>query len=360
MLATTDPFEPLDGFGDLRIRSMGPRVSPTRPRIVFLTRRLINQASNFRRLLRLVHEFRPNIVHLNSPIGKLDFLYIRYLRALGARVAYTAHEPAPDTGVDWFDGARCRAADAIFVHSLKSLEAVAASGIDESKIARIHHGAYLDICPSPSISRDEAKRSLGLSPGAQVVLFFGYISPYKGLDILIKAFARLTDETPSAYLVIAGEPQEAFAKYQSEIEELGITDRVILDLRYIPFAEFPRYFCAADVVALPYRRIQQSGTLQLAYAYSRPVVAANVGELCEKVTEDRTGIIARAEDPEALASAIREVLANRVLAEEMGRRGRLLAETKYSWSAVVKRTAEVYRSICNRDSNEDNLPNLAR
>jgi D-inositol-3-phosphate glycosyltransferase len=361
VLAGTTPLERLEGFDDLRVYPLGARFSPTRPRPVFLIRRALNQAAKFRRLRRLIREFRPHIVHVNGPTGKLDFLYFRYLRALGARVVYTAHEPEPDTGVDWFDRARCRSADAIFVHSQKSLEAIARGGIPHTKIARIYHGAYLDICPNPALSRDEAKRSLGIGPHARVVLFFGAIQPYKGLDILLKAFARVTGEDPDTRLIIAGEPQEDFAPYRHEIDALGLTDRTMLDLRYIPFAEFPRYFCAADVVALPYRRVQQSGALQLAYAYSRPVVATNVGGLYEAVKEDGTGIIVDAGDEDQLASGIRQMLSDPAAGDEMGRRGRHAAETKYSWNAIVERIAQVYRAIHGGTPTQDErLPDLAR
>ncbi len=355
VLAATVPFERMDGFGDLNVRSIGPRVSPTGSGLGFSAQRALTQLNRFQRLSHLVREFHPQIVHANSPTGKFDFLYFRYLRARGARVVYTAHEPDPDTGVDWFDWARYRAADGILVHSLKSRDAITAGGIDGSKITRIHHGTYLDLCQR-TMSKEDAKRSLGLGPDARVVLFFGGIAPYKGLDVLIRAFSRLAGAMPDAYLIIAGQPQEDFSKYQDEIAASGVSNRIILDLRYIPFAEFPKYFGAADVVALPYRRIQQSGALQLAYAHSRPVVATDVGDLRERVAEDHTGIVVPPEDPGAFASGIHDALANVMRSEEMGRRGRLLAETKYSWSAVAERISEVYRSLFNGETKQRGAP----
>lgn len=359
VLAATTPFEVLEGFAAVKVRSIGAHVRPMRFRPLSLIRRAINQVKKFLQLRRLVLDFRPHVVHLNTPTGKLDFLYFRYLRALGARVVFTVHEPDPDTGVDWFDWARCRAADAIFVHSQKSFQAVKAGGIDESKIARIHHGTYLDICPDGAMANDEAKRALGVDSGAQIILFFGAIAPYKGLDILIRAFAQLAKEVQNAYLVIAGLPQEDFATYQREIDASGAGQRIVLNLRYIPFAEFPKYFGAADVVAFPYRRVQQSGVLQLAYAYGRPVVTTNVGGLGEEVTEDRTGMVVPVADAHALAVALRDVLADGAGTEDMGKRGRRLAETKYSWASVVEKTAEVYRSICESKGERKSLPDPA-
>jgi D-inositol-3-phosphate glycosyltransferase len=360
LVAAAVPFEVLDGFDHLTVRPLGSVIPPGRSRVAFLVRRLINQISRFFELRRLVLTFRPHIVHLNSPTGKLDFLYFRYWRALGARVVYTAHEPNPDAGVDWFDWARLRGADAIFAHSGESVRAITAGGISPVKITRIQHGTYLDICPTPRMSRGDAKRSLGLHANADVVLFFGAIAPYKGLDVLIQSFTKVAHDNPNAHLVIAGYPHEDFAPYQQTIDASDVRQRVRVDLRYVPFAEFPKYFGAADVVVFPYRRIQQSGALQLAYAYGRPVVATNVGGLGEEVIQDRTGIIVRAEDSRALAVAIGDVLGNKDTAAEMGRRGRHLAETKYSWSAVVERVSRVYGKIHGRTPKRDEgLPDLA-
>jgi glycosyltransferase involved in cell wall biosynthesis len=145
--------------------------------------------------------------------------------------------------------------------------------------------------------------------------------------------------------VIAGDPREDFSPYRTQIERLGITKNVILDLRHIPFSELSKYFAACDVVALPYRRIYQSGVLQLAYGFGRPVVVTDVGGLGDVVRSDRTGVIAPTPDAPGVASAIRQLLADPAGAAEMGTRARHHAETTYSWATIARSIGDVYRSV---------------
>jgi glycosyltransferase involved in cell wall biosynthesis len=145
-------------------------------------------------------------------------------------------------------------------------------------------------------------------------------------------------------LIVAGEPGEAFGHYIQKIEELSLSSQVILDLRYIPFDRVKVYFSAADVVVLPYRRIYQSGVLQLAYAFGRPVVVTDIGGISEAVEADGTGLIS-APDAESLAHAILRLLTDKELASSMGEQGLLVARTRYSWEAVSERVISTYRNL---------------
>jgi D-inositol-3-phosphate glycosyltransferase len=345
VLAGTAPYEPVDAGAGVRVVSLGERTVLSPFFLLTWLRRLAIQTARFRRLCILVRQFAPDIVHVHNTIGRLDFLYFRYLKRLGPRVVYTAHDPHPDTGLTRFDWARYRAADVILVHSFNGREDLQAGGIPADRIVRIHHGNYLHLCPTPALTGEDARVSLGLRPGARVALFFGTILPYKGLDVLLEAWSRL--EQP-VYLVVAGEPLEDFAPYRQQIARLALDAWVRLDLRYIPFEEFPKFFSAADVVVFPYRHIYQSGVLQIAYAYARPVVATSVGGLGEVVAEDRTGLVVPPEDPGALAAAIERILTVPLEAARMGARGRRLAETKYGWHAIADEVRGVYRAMRNK------------
>lgn len=345
LMATVSPYEQLEG-GQVPVNVIGsesPRMSLP---LLHAWERRLNHLGKLRRFRRLLRQYHPHVVHFNSPFGKLDFLYFRYLRITGARVVYTAHDPRPLNGKStWFDGARHRAADAILVHSLNGVEDLAADGVERSRITQIPHGNYLHHCQMLHLSNRHAKRLVSLPDSARVVLFFGAIAPYKGLASLIDAIALLHAGGLETHLVIAGEPREDFSPYRRQIQSLNLMGHVVLDLRHIPFAELPKYFSACDLVAFPYRRIYQSGVLQLAYGYSRPVVVNDVGGLGEVVREDRTGAVAETPDARGLASAIRQVLIDPASAAEMGRRARHIAETKYSWAAVAHKIGEVYHSV---------------
>ena len=343
-LATVFPFEDLGDKGNVRIRPIGIDTPPSAWRPTRPLQRMASHLAKLHNLWRIMLEFRPDIVHLHNPLGKLDFLYYKLLKVHRARVIYTAHDAMPlDRSGNWFDWARCRAADTTFVHSERDVGTLVSNGVDTSKITVIPHGNYLHFCNDRELSRNDAKRLLGLPPESRAVLFFGTISPYKGLDLLIDAFSRLSENDSNIYLIIAGPPTEDFAPYQRKIRQQNLSDRIVKDLRYIPFAEFARYFSASDLVAFPYRQISQSGVLQLAYAYARPVVVTNVGGLAEAVAQDQTGLIAAASNPQEFSDAIREMLADPGKGALMGERGRLLAATKYSWTAIVKEIARVYQ-----------------
>jgi len=193
---------------------------------------------------------------------------------------------------------------------------------------------------------EEAKRLLGIPPDARVVLFFGHVEWRKGLERLIQAFDLLAVDYSDLYLVIAGTANEDFSPYQRLIAKLRARDRVVVHLGWIEFSEMQRYFNAAFVVVLPYRRISQSGVIQLAYAYRRPLVVANVGGIAEVISEDATGVVAASGEPADLADAVRQLLSSPDEAIRMGERGRVLAETKYSWSGVAREVSEYYRLVC--------------
>jgi len=207
------------------------------------------------------------------------------------------------------------------------------------------HGNYLRFCNGSESSRDRARQVLGLPEAARAILFFGQIAPYKGLDLLIEAFAKVRRQDPTVYLIIAGSLAESFDPYRQLIDRFGLGDAVILELRYIPLAELPNYFLAADLLVFPYRQAYQSGVLQLAYGFARPVVVTDAGDLGETVAEDGTGIIT-GPNAEDLAAAIQKLLSERATAASMGQRGRQAAETKYSWPAIAARTAEIYQIVC--------------
>ena len=342
-LATLLPFEALGWNRAVRVWPIGTRRTYTSSLRSARLRRALDHADKLRRLRRVIKEYRPRIVHIHAPLGKLDFLYFRYLKTFGARVVYTAHDARPLVGeAQWFDWARYQAADGILVHSARCSEYLVAGGVDGAKITRIAHGNYLELCKDGGLSSHDARSLLGLPSESRVVLFFGAIAPYKGLDLLLEAFSTLRRTDPDIHLVIAGEPLEDFGPYRRQIETLGLSDSIRQDLRYLAFEEFARYFLAADLVALPYRRISQSGILQLAYGFGKPVVVSDVGGMGEAVLEDHTGIVLPELGAQPLASAIRQLLSDPGTARDMGARGRALAASKYSWRAVARDVADVY------------------
>ncbi len=144
------------------------------------------------------------------------------------------------------------------------------------------------------------KETLGFKATDTVLLFFGYVRQYKGLDILIDAFAELVKSNPDFKLLVAGEFYDKPDAYFKQIKELGIEDKVKVVNQFIPNEGVAKYFSLSEVVVLPYRSATQSGILNIAYGYHKPVVITNVGGLSEFVDVDATGVIV----PEATKEAI--------------------------------------------------------
>ena len=140
-----------------------------------------------------------------------------------------------------------------------------------------------------------------------LLVTFGYVRPYKGVEDAIAAMAHLRAD---ALLLVAGECWEDPDRYRAAVAEAGVADRVVLDFRYIPNEEIPVLLGAADAVVLPYRTATQSAVAALAFAFDRPVVATRTGGLAELVEDGVTGALAPPADPPALAEAIDRVLAD--------------------------------------------------
>lgn len=145
------------------------------------------------------------------------------------------------------------------------------------------------------ISKDAARNELGIDNDDLIVLFFGFIRKYKGLDILLEAVNLLQKNYPQSVkikLLIAGEFYEDRKKYDDQVELLGIKDRLILHTAFIPDKEVKNYFCAADVVIQPYRNATQSGVTPLAYHFEVPMIVTNVGGLPALVPDNKAGLVA--------------------------------------------------------------------
>jgi D-inositol-3-phosphate glycosyltransferase len=208
------------------------------------------------------------------------------------------HEPLP--GQDIATRLVARLCSGVIVHSQSEYELMAtiAPGVP------VHIVDY-PVLPTPRMlpSRDEAQRRLGVS--GRVLLFFGYIRKYKGVDLLIRALAQVPRELGISVL-IAGEFYEPVEAYQALVQECTVADRVRIIDRYIGRPEWPDLFAATDALVLPYRTASQSMSIALAYGFGKPVLVTRVGGLAEAVVDGRTGVIADPE-PASLARAIQRL-----------------------------------------------------
>ncbi len=145
------------------------------------------------------------------------------------------------------------------------------------------------------VSKEEARKILNINNDEKILLFFGFIRKYKGLDILLEAIkiVKETDTVSNFKLLIAGEFYENRKFYDDLIEQLGIQNHLILHTDFIETDKVKNYFCAADVVIQPYRNATQSGVTPLAYHFEKPMIVTNVGGLPQMVLNGKVGLVAK-------------------------------------------------------------------
>lgn len=180
----------------------------------------------------------------------------------------------------------------------------------------------------------QALRSRGVAIGDhdRVLLFFGFIRRYKGLDILLDAMADKRIGELGIKLMVAGEFYEDAAPYREQIQRLKIADRLLLHTDFIPDSEVRDYLCAADAVIQPYRNATQSGVTPLAYHFEKPMIVSNVGGLPALVPHEKVGLVAEP-NPTAMADAILRFF---VLGGSYFLSALQSEKEKYSWSRLVE------------------------
>ena len=187
---------------------------------------------------------------------------------------------------------------------------------------------YGDILP-----KEEARRMVGIDTDGRYVLFFGFIRSYKGLDLLLDAMADPRIAQRDIRLIVAGEFYGDPKPYMEQIERLGIADRIKLCTDFIPDSQVNRYFCAADLVAQPYKSATQSGVTQIAFHFEKPMLVTDVGGLAEIVPDGKIGYVVQP-DAHQIADAIvryydeqREAPFTEAVRHE---------KQKYSWDKMVE------------------------
>jgi glycosyltransferase involved in cell wall biosynthesis len=187
------------------------------------------------------------------------------------------------------------------------------------------------------ISKAEARKKLIINNEELIILFFGFIRKYKGLDLLLEAMADERIKKSGIKLLIAGEFYEDAKQYHEQIEKLGIKDQLILKTDFIPDSEVKYYLCAADAVIQPYRNATQSGVTPLAYHFEKPMVVTNVGGLPSLVPDGKVGIVAEP-NPQAIADGILKFYQ---LGEDYFIPHLRTEKQKYSWANLMNAVAKL-------------------
>lgn len=260
----------------------------------------------------------------------------------GTRVVLLCHNATPherggkvvNRVAGWMQATLARRSNALLCHSAADL-AVLQRMAPSVRACAVMHPTYEALAQTaPMPSQAEARLMLGLLSDAPVLLFFGFVRPYKGVDVLFRAMPTVLSRFPAATLLVAGEWWKDALPERAWIARLGIAEQVRLLDEYLPNDRLPALFAAANAVVLPYRAATQSGVVQLAFGFGVPVITTTVGGLPEAVQHEGNGLLVAPDDPDALAAAIVRYLSE-------GWRERLTpgvaeARQRFSWGALVE------------------------
>ena len=191
-------------------------------------------------------------------------------------------------------------------------------------------------------SKEEAIENLGLDKNYKYILFFGIIRKYKGLDILLEAFADNRLKNQNLKLIVAGEFYEDAKPYHDLIKQYNLADSVILATKFIPDKQVVDYFCAADIIVQPYKQATQSGITQIAYHFEKPMLVTNVGGLNEIVPHNKVGYVCEPNANDVANHLVDFFSKNK---EALFIEGVKEEKSKYSWDKMIENIKSLHRQI---------------
>ncbi|MDO8586072.1 MAG: glycosyltransferase [Armatimonadota bacterium] len=277
--------------------------------------------------------FRPDLVVIQwwHPMFAPQYATVARFRPRGSRLVFLCHNVIPHESagpMQRLARMALRHGDHFIVHSEEDRRNLIGL-VPGADVTRSRHPTY-EVFNTGVWDRDACRRELGLD--GNVILFFGLVRRYKGLIHLIQAMPKVLSRI-DATLLIVGEFYDKKEPYLEEIRKLGVSDRALIVDEYVPNEEVGRYFTAADVAALPYVSATQSGIVQIAFGFNKPVIATSVGGLPDVIEHGETGLLTPPEDPDALADAIIDFFAES--RGEQFSRNIAARQDEFSWGRMV-------------------------
>ena len=331
--------QPVIDLWDPKVNDAGPIVRKLRR-----VSRAFRYYRQWLQVIRRVAALKPDVVQVGDVPFPLDLLPLRLLRRKAPLFADICHNVNPFDAAGGFGRSRWkrflyrrvyRLFDVVFVHFDRNAAEFAKS-FGARRIGVIKHGneGLFEELRDPAVDAGALRKRLGI--GAEpVVLFFGTLSRYKGVDVLLEAFPRINRET-GARLVIAGYPLPDFAVPP-------LQDSVTLVPEYVKSEEVAAWMELASVIVFPYRDIYQSGAIHVAQTFGVPTVASAVGAMQDVVTHEASGLLVPPENADALADAIIRLLQDRELSTRLGARFADDARGAFSWRANAEAILGEYR-----------------
>lgn len=313
--------------------------------------------SNMLSLQSRLAQWRPDVIHFQwLPLPIIDRSFLGKLADI-APLVWTAHDTHPFHGdpssrlqlLGW--EASLRQIDHFIAHTPYSKRQLIHLGIPEDRISIIPHGILKLDRNGADEQRAQHQRPV---KDEKIVLFWGTIKPYKGVDVLVHAFAKLPRYLRNqARLWIVGRPRMPVESLKRVAMDLGVAHRITWNLRFVPDDQLHRWLEAADVVVFPYRNVDGSGALMTTLPYGKPIIATDVGGFPDVLEDGVHGYLVPSDDPARLAEVLRTVLQDPELSAKMGREILRLAQAIPSWAEIARQTIAAYRKAMRREGSRD-------
>jgi glycosyltransferase involved in cell wall biosynthesis len=296
----------------------------------------LRYALGFCRVLNLIYRFKPDVIHIQGAFHPWFGFAAPFLKRYPVVSTFhdvKLHLGEESTWAKFHDWSARKFSSQIIVHGEKLREQMITEyNLPSSKVNAIHIGEH-EVAPFKEYEGKD------IAEDGNMILFFGRIYRYKGLEYLIKAEPAITREVPNAKIVIAGVGED-FRRYEGM---MGDRKNAFTVHNYrISYKEGAELFQRCSVVVLPYVEASQSGVIPTAYSFSKPVVVTNVGSIPEIVEDGKTGLIVPPRDPKALSEAIIRLLKDDRLRQEMGENAHRKLQEDFSWDRIAEKTIMVY------------------
>lgn len=320
------------------------------------------------RLLGFLRRLRPDVVQLGDVRFAGDLLPIAALRAVGFRLADVCHNVRRfhlgGAAAGTFGAGALghllyrriyRCFDLVFVHwETNRRRFLASYDVPEARVRAIPMGNLLlfDELRDPAVTPSLLRGRLGIGPDEPVILAFGSLAPYKGIDLLVEALPRVLSALPEARLAVVGFPLAGFdlEALRRRARELDVAHALRVLPAYVPSGEVAAWMELAAVAAFPYREIFQSGVVQVATGFGTPVVASRAGAMPEVVRHGETGLLVPPGEVEPLAEALVRLLRDPALARRLGQAAAADARSRLAWDRVASEMLAAYRDLLTREA----------
>lgn len=301
---------------------------------------------SWRALDRAIDAFCPDVVHITGAQEWNPFLGA-ILKKRNIPTVYTVHDVIHHEGVPGY----FRVTEAIFrktpsgfvVLTGESKRQLAAQGVDEAKIRVIPHGVYDFFRKNQNEAANASESAetdvLTDEPSRKEILFFGRIEPYKGLPILLDAFAPLAAAYPDWRLVIAGSGDVSAFRERLDHPQIELINRFVSD------DEVETLMKRAEIVALPYLSATQSGVIPTAFPFEKAIVATAVGGIPDMIRDGETGLLVEANNAASFRIALERLMTDAELRAKLGKAGADFARTNLSWDAIAAQHVAFYQEL---------------